>query len=109
MAKRTKNKKNTRKNVTLKIDGNPWRVQFVPGLEAATGDLGMCTRYNHSIKIDADQTRLEQESVLLHELLHATWPPDVVGDTTEEKIILALEEKLFAVLHENKLWKRLKR
>lgn len=86
----------------MKIQGRTWRIRLRKGLERRTGDIGHCIRYSRTIDIDADLSQAEQEETLLHEILHAIFPDDIVGDRTEEKIVEALDGHLYAILVHNK-------
>jgi Zn-dependent peptidase ImmA (M78 family) len=78
----------------LVLNGRPWRVRVVDGLEKREMAVGLCRRRSKTILIDAGQTEAEQRLTLAHEILHALWPVDVVGDVTEERIVGKLEERV---------------
>jgi Zn-dependent peptidase ImmA (M78 family) len=78
----------------LVLNGRPWRVRVVSDLERKRGVVGLCQRWKKTILIDGAQSDEEQRLTLAHELLHALWPVDVVADSTEERIVKKLEERL---------------
>lgn len=62
--------------------------------------LGLCHTDTHVIDISEAQNNEEKRATLLHELLHAAFPPGVVGHKKEEQIVSGLEDPLLYLLEE---------
>jgi Zn-dependent peptidase ImmA (M78 family) len=87
----------------LTIRGKTWTVKLRKGLQKRAHAVGLCEQHKKLISIDTGISRRDQELTLIHEILHAIWPTNIVGDRTEEKLIGQLEERLYEVLTKNKL------
>jgi hypothetical protein len=72
-------------------------------VERREGCVAFCNLADRRITIATTQSREEQEISFIHELLHSIWPPGVVGDKTEERLISKLEEPLRALFIDNDL------
>ncbi len=80
----------------LKIGGHSYEVQFVEGLGIS---LGILTKTEDTIKISEELSVSQQESTLLHEILHAV--ADNFGLDLPEQTISILEGGLYQVLKDN--------
>lgn len=67
------------------------------------GKLGLTHRYRNRIEVSRDQPLTQQQSTVLHEIVHAIFcdgPATLFAgwsDETEEAIVLALESRLLEV------------
>jgi len=87
----------------IKIGGKYVEVKYVTGEEHfPDGEFGMSFLRQNIIKIDTDQTKEEQESTLLHEVL------EFINSMFELELkhpdISRLEVALYQVLKDNKLF-----
>lgn len=89
----------------MRIGGRIWRIKRSKTLQKRQGLLGVCVPDERYISIDCTQTVEQQHITFLHELLHAIFPQNIVGDKTEENIVSKLEEKLHNILVYNRIVK----
>lgn len=94
---RTKANSRSRNGIptTVVIGGKVWRVRLTHGLRKRERAYGLCTPELRLIEIDADQSVKMQLVTYIHEATHAAFPKGVVSDRTEERIIEALDGKLY--------------
>lgn len=83
---------------TLKIGGHIYKVEITDkGLnEEDYGELDMET---NTIRINSKIPKTNQESTLLHEILHA------LNTTLDHELLDSLSEQMYQVLKDNKLIK----
>jgi hypothetical protein len=83
------------------LRGRRWEVRYMTP-RAQKGKLrgldGHCDLDAFAIDIRPGLSRLQQERTLIHELLHAMWPADIVSDAVEERLIRRLETPLRSLL-----------
>jgi hypothetical protein len=75
------------------LRGRRWRV-YIEKTEDMRGLRGLADLDEKTIHIDPRVDRQEREVTYVHELLHAIWPPGVVDEETEEKLVRGLEYHL---------------
>lgn len=89
---------------TVTIRGHTWTVRCVPNLFRDKKAYGLCfgDKEDRIILIDSSQTQEDQESTLIHELLHALFSYNdlkgLVGEKVEEQIVGGLERGLYELL-----------
>lgn len=87
---------------TVTIRGRVWTIRRVPNLYRDKKYYGICIYDEELILIDESQTQENQESTLIHELLHALFSYNhlkgLVGEKVEERIVGGLEEGLYELL-----------
>lgn len=94
----------------LKINGFDWEV-----IESQdTANEGNCFGSTHfstqKIFLEPSATRQKKEQAFIHEILHAIWWQQCVGNATddktlEEKVISAMSFGLYQVLKDNNMLK----
>jgi hypothetical protein len=86
------------------INKRRWRVKQVKGLARRTGAVGLCDSDIRLIRIDAGISQKDKEITLLHEVLHAIFPYNLIGNEKEEKILTWIDTRLHAVIVKNRLF-----
>ena len=87
----------------LKIGGEVWRLRVAKMLYKSPHVLGYCDPDRKVIALKKDLDGAELLATFLHELIHAAWPEGVVSETTEEKILEAIDLKIAEALISSKL------
>jgi len=88
----------------IKIGGKYVEVQYVSGEEHfPDGSCGMAFVSQNIIKINSSQTKAEQESTLLHEILE--FIKSMFELDLKHQDLCCLEVALYQVLKDNKLFK----
>jgi hypothetical protein len=82
----------------LRIAGKIWRVRFRDDLQKTEKVVGQCLYAPRIIEIDSTLPRSEQEMTFVHELLHAIFPRTACSSRLEEKVVFAMEEKLYKLV-----------
>jgi hypothetical protein len=79
-------------------NGMLWTVKQVKKFPDNADLLGQCDTMTHTIRIHEEQSPQSKLATLLHELLHMSFPNNIVKDSTEEKIVSGLELPLLDAL-----------
>ena len=100
-------KRNKIKTKTIQIIGNSYTVQYINKEDAEHNFfnqserlMGDCNYQDLIIRVDASMNKQQQDSTLLHEILHAV--SDALAIELTENQVKRLESGLMSVLKSNK-------
>jgi len=87
----------------IKVGAQRWKVKVTDGLNE---EMGTTDPNTHTIHISSELCEMQQESTLLHEILHVCCRFGGINDSkkyTEEEFISHIESALHSILKQNKL------
>ena len=98
----TKKKSVQKPKLKFKLRNQTWTVVVTdktpPPYEKGTL-MGHCDFSKRRISIAASLSTLDKRKTLLHELMHAAWPHNIISSArTEEKVVAAMEEPLYDLM-----------
>lgn len=88
---------------SVRVGPFDYRVQSWPSREASAADrFGECDRFNNVIRVRDDISRQRSAETMIHEILHAVWDTQGLGDNeTEERIVTCFGLGLSQVIRDN--------
>jgi hypothetical protein len=87
----------------LRVGPFDYTVQSWPSREASAAErFGECDRFNNVIRVRDDISEQRSAETMIHEILHAVWDTQGLGDNdAEERIVTCLALGLSQVIRDN--------